>query len=290
MLLSMALTSFLTGVTEPIEFTFMFLAPLLFLMHAVLTGAAMVLMNALGVRLGFGFSAGFFDYVLNFAQGDAAAVADPGRGWPISRALLRRLPLRDRALRPEDPGPRASSPSARRSPTPPADARRGLRRGARRRRKPAISVDACTTRLRLVVADQARVDERRLRALGARRLRAALAAKACRWCSARLPMRWRWRCARRPDHSRSGAGEDRSSAAVSGVDAGPWLDALGGRDNVLEVRIGIEPGLAARRRRRPVDEAGLAKLGVRMIARPSADTIHLLVGDAEPIAAALQPA
>src|SRR5690606_38995515 len=66
LLLSTALTSFLTGVTEPIEFAFMFLAPMLYGIHAVLTGVAMVLMDALGIRLGFGFSAGLFDYVLNF--------------------------------------------------------------------------------------------------------------------------------------------------------------------------------------------------------------------------------
>src|SRR6188474_2099987 len=67
LLASMALTSFLTGVTEPIEFSFMFLAPLLYVIHALLTGVAMALMNALGVHLGFGFSAGLFDYVLNFS-------------------------------------------------------------------------------------------------------------------------------------------------------------------------------------------------------------------------------
>ena len=67
LLLSMALTSFLTGVTEPIEFAFMFLAPVLYAVHAVLTGIAMVLMHALDVHLGFGFSAGLFDYVLNFS-------------------------------------------------------------------------------------------------------------------------------------------------------------------------------------------------------------------------------
>src|SRR5438270_1841200 len=68
LLLSMALTSFLTGVTEPIEFSFIFLAPGLFALHAALTGAAFVVMNALGVKLGFGFSAGLFDYVLNFGK------------------------------------------------------------------------------------------------------------------------------------------------------------------------------------------------------------------------------
>ena len=68
LLLSLALTSFLTGVTEPIEFSFMFVAPLLYGIHAVLTGLAEVIMNALGVRMGFGFSAGLFDYVLNFGK------------------------------------------------------------------------------------------------------------------------------------------------------------------------------------------------------------------------------
>src|SRR6201999_939015 len=68
MLLPMALTAFLTGVTEPIEFSFMFLAPILYAIHAALTGAAMVIMDLLGVRLGFGFSAGLFDYVINFGK------------------------------------------------------------------------------------------------------------------------------------------------------------------------------------------------------------------------------
>ncbi len=67
LLLSIALTSFLTGVTEPIEFTFMFLAPLLYVVHAVLTGLAMVVMHALGIHLGFSFSAGLFDYMLNYS-------------------------------------------------------------------------------------------------------------------------------------------------------------------------------------------------------------------------------
>jgi PTS system N-acetylglucosamine-specific IIC component len=65
-LVSAALTSFVTGVTEPIEFAFLFVAPLLFVAHAVLTGVSMALTAALGIRDGFGFSAGLIDYVLNF--------------------------------------------------------------------------------------------------------------------------------------------------------------------------------------------------------------------------------
>ena len=68
LLASIAFTSILTGVTEPIEFTFMFLAPALYVVHALLTGLAFIIMDALNVRLGFGFSAGLFDYVLNFKR------------------------------------------------------------------------------------------------------------------------------------------------------------------------------------------------------------------------------
>ncbi|MGW7519231.1 PTS transporter subunit EIIC [Streptomyces sp. NPDC054796] len=65
MMLSLALTAFVTGVTEPIEFTFMFLAPALYAVHAVLTGVSMALTWALGMKDGFGFSAGAIDFVLN---------------------------------------------------------------------------------------------------------------------------------------------------------------------------------------------------------------------------------
>jgi len=65
-MLSAALTSFLTGVTEPLEFAFMFVAWPLYVLHAVLTGTSLALVNALGIKDGFGFSAGLFDYVLNF--------------------------------------------------------------------------------------------------------------------------------------------------------------------------------------------------------------------------------
>ena len=96
LLASMALTSFLTGVTEPIEFTFMFLAPLLYALHAILTGLAMVLMDAAGaawlqllrraVRLRDQFRAGH-------AAVDAAA-----GGTCVFPALLRNVPIRDPAL------------------------------------------------------------------------------------------------------------------------------------------------------------------------------------------------
>ncbi|MFI9104498.1 PTS transporter subunit EIIC [Streptomyces fildesensis] len=66
MMISLALTSFVTGITEPIEFSFMFIAPVLYAIHAVLTAVSMAVTWALGVHAGFTFSAGFIDYALNW--------------------------------------------------------------------------------------------------------------------------------------------------------------------------------------------------------------------------------
>jgi len=65
-LAGVAFTSFLTGITEPLEFLFLFVAPLLFVLHAILTGFALALAQMLDIHAGFGFSAGFIDYVINY--------------------------------------------------------------------------------------------------------------------------------------------------------------------------------------------------------------------------------
>lgn len=65
LLFGVGFTAFLTGITEPIEFMFMFLAPVLYVVHALLTGAAMAVCHVIGIKHGFGFSAGAIDYFLN---------------------------------------------------------------------------------------------------------------------------------------------------------------------------------------------------------------------------------
>ena len=66
LLMAAALSSFFTGVTEPLEFAFMFLAPGLYLVHALLTGISAFVVTLIGARAGFNFSAGLVDYVLSF--------------------------------------------------------------------------------------------------------------------------------------------------------------------------------------------------------------------------------
>ena len=66
LMLSVALTSFVTGITEPIEYSFLFVAPALYAVHALLTGVSMAVTWGLGVHDGFSFSAGLIDYVINW--------------------------------------------------------------------------------------------------------------------------------------------------------------------------------------------------------------------------------
>ena len=63
-----ALVAFMTGITEPIEFAFMFISPLLYLLHALLSGFFSFVVGAFGIQIGFGFSAGFLDYLLSIPK------------------------------------------------------------------------------------------------------------------------------------------------------------------------------------------------------------------------------
>lgn len=166
MLLSLALTSFLTGVTEPIEFSFMFLAPMLYAVHAMLTGLSMVVMNALGAKLGFGFSAGLFDYVLNFGLSTRPWLLLPVGAvyfviyYGAFRFCIVRFDLKT-------PGREAAAFQAVAGRVSGGDRAENFilaLGGAENLR----TVDACTTRLRLVMADNQAVDEAGLKALGAR--------------------------------------------------------------------------------------------------------------------------
>jgi PTS system N-acetylglucosamine-specific IIC component len=99
-MLSAALTAFLTGVTEPLEFAFMFVAWPLYLIHAVLTGTSLALVNAIGIKDGFGFSAGLFDYLLNFNIATRPLLIIPiGLGYAVLYYFLFRFVIRKWNLR-----------------------------------------------------------------------------------------------------------------------------------------------------------------------------------------------
>ncbi|GAA5115447.1 PTS transporter subunit EIIC [Haloechinothrix salitolerans] len=97
---SAALTSFLTGVTEPLEFAFMFVAWPLYVLHAVLTGTSMMVVNALDIHHGFGFSAGAIDYLLNFGLATNALLLIPiGLAYAVIYFVTFRFVIRKWNLR-----------------------------------------------------------------------------------------------------------------------------------------------------------------------------------------------
>ncbi|MCC8392073.1 N-acetylglucosamine-specific PTS transporter subunit IIBC [Paraburkholderia sp. MMS20-SJTR3] len=179
LLASMALTSFLTGVTEPIEFSFMFLAPVLYAIHALLTGLSLAICSALGIHLGFTFSAGFIDYVLNFGLSTKGWWAIPlGIVYSIVyyglfRFFIRKFnmatPGREPAAADAPAEPVAASGGLVAPAAATAAAPRALRYIAALGGAANLSVvDACTTRLRLSVVDADKVSESELKSIGAR--------------------------------------------------------------------------------------------------------------------------
>lgn len=164
--LSMGLTSALTGITEPIEFTFMFLAPALYAVHAVLTGLAMVVMDVLGVKLGFSFSAGLIDYALNYGISTRPLLLIPvglayfALYYTVFSFMIRRFDL----ATPGRERDAAVAPAVGAADAPNAAAWLAALGSAANLRE----LGACTTRLRLILDDPGAIDEPRLRELGAR--------------------------------------------------------------------------------------------------------------------------
>jgi len=173
MLLSMALTAFLTGVTEPVEFTFMFLAPILYLIHAVLTGLSMALMNLLHVKLGFTFSAGAFDYIISYKLATNGWLLIPvGLVYFLVYYFLFGFAIRKFNLatpgRAEAVAEKADAGAPETQPAVGAETEAvGFIRALGGTRNIKL-VDACTTRLRLELVDDSLASQQALRTLGAR--------------------------------------------------------------------------------------------------------------------------
>lgn len=300
LLFSMALTSFLTGVTEPVEFSFMFLAPVLYVIHALLTGLSLAICQALGVHLGFTFSAGAIDYVLNYGLSTKGWLAVPiGLAYAVVYYGLFRFFIRKFNM--ATPGRESAAGQAQANlyergglgaPAAATPAPRAARYIAALGGASNLTlVDACTTRLRLSVVDAGKVSESDLKTIGARGVfnrdarnvqvvigpEADLIADEIR-AALRVP-------------STAGAGAPQTAAPASHgrmaadgpsgpLDPDPlrWLAVLGGATNVVSLDV-----VAATRLRvvvrdpASVDRQRLASLDVAWV---SADTFHIVCGPA----------
>nr|WP_282598016.1 N-acetylglucosamine-specific PTS transporter subunit IIBC [Chromobacterium violaceum] len=295
LLFSMALTAMLTGVTEPVEFAFMFLAPVLYGIHAVLTGVSMAVMQMLGVKLGFGFSAGLFDYVINYGIATKPLLLLPVGAvyfavyYGLFVFFIRKFDLKT-------PGREDAAVAV-------AEVKAGTSRarafidalGGAANLK---SVDACTTRLRLQVASNEKVNEAALKALGSRGLirPAAGSVQVVLGPEADLiadEIRGALGNAAAEPAAVSAVAETLASAAeASGasIDKARWLAALGGTGNVRKIeavagsRLRVEVADAAL-----VDQAALLALGASGVTAVSSSLLHVVLQvDAAPYAAVLQ--
>lgn len=188
-LLSAAFASFLTGITEPIEFAFLFVAPVLYLIHAILTGTALAVCTLLNIKIGFGFSAGLIDYVLNFQKANTTNpllllvvglvyavlyyfifsffitrfdLATPGRGESSTGLSA------DWILPESQRGPAKAKKVEQATTQKDSDETKAEQILAALGGKDNVqSVEGCITRLRLFINDPEQIDDDRLKGLGA---------------------------------------------------------------------------------------------------------------------------
>lgn len=168
-MVSGALTSFLTGITEPIEFSFAFVAPILFVIHCIFAGLSFVALDLLGVRHGFTFSGGFIDYVLNWGLATRPLLVIPvglalsviyyfGFRWAIRKW---NLPTPGREVLP------ASGVRTEESKSVAGESKAAQVLAAFGGPGNIQALDACITRLRVTVEEKQQVNVARLKQLGA---------------------------------------------------------------------------------------------------------------------------
>ncbi|NDR58911.1 PTS transporter subunit EIIC [Aliiruegeria sabulilitoris] len=165
-MISAALTSFLTGITEPLEFAFLFVAPLLYAVHAVLAGLAQLITFLLGARLGFSFSHGFIDFALFWVTNIkpwVILILGPifaAVYYVTFRTLIVKFDLKTPGRETEDAGPAMAGVAS-------ADQMSKELVLAFGGRSNIAGLDACITRLRIEVNDVTKANQDKLKALGA---------------------------------------------------------------------------------------------------------------------------
>ncbi|KQR79503.1 PTS N-acetyl-D-glucosamine transporter [Burkholderia sp. Leaf177] len=305
LLFSMALTAFLTGVTEPIEYSFMFLAPVLYAIHAVLTGLSLAICSALGIHLGFTFSAGAIDYVLNYGLSQRGWLAIPIGlvyglvYYGLFRFFIRKFNMATPGREPATTDAEVASfdNTGFVSPTAGATVPRAVRYIAALGGASNLTlVDACTTRLRLSVVDSEKVSEPQLKAIGARGVlkrgatnvqviigpEADLISDEIRTELERSSTR-----GATPASSKPAVAETAPLAAVPAGEQGPldpdpvrWLAVFGGATNVASLDAVASTRLrVVVRDPSSVDRQRLSTLDVAWV---SADTFHIVVGNSAP--------
>ena len=317
MMVSAALTSFLTGITEPIEFAFLFVAPVLYFLHACLAASAQFLANSLHMHMGFTFSQGGIDFLMFNLIGDKAQhagyvfVLGPIYAlvyYGVFRFVIVKFDLKTPGREVELDG---ALPAAATSAGPHGRALDlVLAFGGRSN---IVNLDACITRLRVTVKAPAKVDQARLKALGATGVVVVGSGVQAIFGPVAENLKGEMQdylevAGVEADGSVPLAdlvavgtsGDAVEAGAIGSVDmpislwvteaAGPLLAALGGKANlrslqaVAYTRLRVQLHDAGK-----FNEAAAIKAGVNAVMHVGVDTLHLIVGsDAAQFAKALQ--
>ncbi len=266
-----ALTAFLTGITEPLEFTFLFVAPALYFVHAVLVGTAFAVVNLAGAHIGYTFSQGAIDFGLFYALdtkpwlvfvlGPVYAVIYYAVFRFFITAFDMKTPGRD-----DDAGVAAAQTG---------DDEHGAKTQTAARLVAAFggrdniqNLDACITRLRLILKDPAKASDAELKALGATGvMRVGHGVQAVfGTISENLKTEME-------EFLRSGADVPVISAPVLSVDV---RAALGGDDNIVSVESEADGGVGVRLTDPSlIDEEKLRESGVALMFKINGERAYL---------------
>ncbi|MFZ4535346.1 PTS glucose transporter subunit IIBC [Propionivibrio sp.] len=310
-MVSAALTSFLTGITEPIEFAFLFVAPVLYFIHACLAASAQFVANTLQMHMGFTFSQGGIDFLMfNLIGGKAqnagyVFILGPIYAviyYTVFRFVIQKFNLKTPGREDEVVGGAPAVVSV---------GKHGKARDlvlAFGGRSNITSLDACITRLRVAVKVPAKVDQARLKALGA----SGVMTVGNGFQAIFGPLSENLKGEMEDYLKVAGAEADGEAVPVAAPvqqvaaeaatpaevedwvreAAGPMLAALGGRANVRKLeaiaftRLRVELADAAK-----FDEPAARLSGVVAFMTAAPGVLHLIIGDkAEQFASALNSA
>ena len=298
-MISAALTSFITGITEPIEFAFLFVAPLLYVVHALLAGLAFFVCVELGIRHGTTFSHGLIDFIVLYPNST--------RGWwllwlgpiwgviyfTLFRTLIVRRNLKTPGRELEDAG--AVVPSGPAVATDPASVKERMAAALVAAFGGAgniESLDACITRLRVALRDVSLASTDALRALGASGvmvvgggMQAIFGTRSenlktdmeeyMRASGASLAAAPRTAAVRDP--------RDAAPSAAHRASAGAIAAALGGHRNIVRVEAVAHTRIRVETRDvGAVDERALEAAGAAGVWRMSNGVVHVILGDEAP--------
>ena len=288
-----ALTAFLTGITEPLEFSFLFVAPLLYVVHAVLAGFAFPIMYLLGGRLGYTFSHGAIDYVIFYANGIKPwLVLVIGPIYFVVYYLLFTVLIK--AFRLQTPGREEAE----------VDPGEAIEDAANRfsqqlvlafgGRSNITDLDACITRLRVGVNDINKADQNKLKALGAAGVLLVgnnmQAIFGTRSDNLKTDMEEYLKtagdeaelsdeAAAEISYQPTGGATVRLRDPMAPEKARGIIDGLGGPDNIAKVDAVAETRLRVKVRDTSlVDEDALTSAGIAGLAIIGEGTLHLLAG------------